>query len=552
MQKNKKNLSVIISKKYNSLKTERDLLINDWKEISEYIIPRKETLSSSSSPIEKESIIYDGTAGEALTIAAAGLMSWTSPKSESWFSFAPSKNVSPENKMEAQKWLSQCTEKALELLAESSYYEKRHENIIDKLAFGTSAMFIGKKDGKVYFENLDIGSYVFSENYLGKVDMVIRELKLKPYQALDFFGEKNIPRSVKEKIMKNSEEEDCYLHYVGSHYYTPNLKKGDKPFLSVYMHSDSKEVLKIGGYDSFPFVVGRYLTNVGVLKKTIWGYGPGFSAIPDVRQANYNRKLLDIASMKTIRPPWIVPDSFEGVLDVSPDAINYSSPATGDFEPHALNAVGDTSSTRESLMNNQNSIRNKFHVDLWLTISNRQYSTPPTAEEIRALQAEKLDAISPAFDRDVNECISPLLTRCFELWSEEGEFPPPPEGLILGTEGNFGVVQTPVIVLTGKLSLAIKRMRNYNTDLQLQRIASISQFNPEVLDRVNFDKLVVGTSFDSGLPAEYMRSDFEMKELQNQRAMAQAEAMKANMLNEQLKAAPDSVKEEVARNSGIM
>lgn len=545
--------SKIVSR-YDTLKAERDLLLTDWQDIADLILPRKsDILAKTTNMSEKESRIYDSTAHDALTVASAGLMSWTSPKSDKWFEYSPSK--ADRDNLEIRKWLRRCSEDALELLSNTNYYSERHENIIDKLAFGTSAMYVGRTDeGKVYFQNLDVGSYVFEEDFTGKADMVIREFDLTPIQAADRFGEKNLPESEKEKIKNNNNSKSKYLHYVGSIRYFKDLVKKDKPFYSCYIHCASKTIVKVGGFNSFPFIVGRYLKNIATLNKSPWGYGPGFAALPDARQANYIQKLLDIYGGKVIRPAWLVPDSFEGALDTSQDSINYYNSAVGEGGQIAPLPItgGDVGILLSRLAEKQNSIRNKYHVDLWLTISNRQYSTPPTAEEIRALQAEKLDAISPAFDRDVDEVLSPLLSRCFEIWSEDGELPLPPEEAIKGTEGNFGVVENPVITLTGKLSLAIKRMRNYNTDLQLQRIASIAQFEPTVLDRVDFDKLVVGTSFDSGLPSEYMRNDFEVADIQKKRAEAQAAAQQQQMMNEQLKAAPDNIKEEVAKNAGLI
>jgi hypothetical protein len=540
--------------KYKSLISEREPLLEEWQKIAEYFVPQKANiLRTSSKPSEINARIFDTTGIDALLVAAGGLMSWTTPKSSPWFSFSPTGNL--RNNTKVQKWLSECTALAQEYLANSNFYTVRHESIIDKLAFGTSCIYSQWDDklDKVFFSNLEVGTYVISENYHGMVDTVMVMYKLNARQSVGKFGFDNLPDAVKEDYNNNVNKTHDYLHIIEPRderdVKVGGLSKGDKkPFASIYIHMGSQTVVKESGYDSMPMHCGRWLEWNGLYHG--WGYGPGFTALPEARQLNYYQKMLDIYMGKATFPPMLVPDSFEGILDTQAKGINYYNAQVDATSFAQLPVLGNLEAAFNRITVRKDAINSKFHTDLWQMIAKRDQQK--TATEVQALLNEKIEALSPAFDRDTDEIVQPMLIRLFNMWASKGKFPIPPEEAIISVEDNMAEIPNPSVEMTSKLALAIKASRNFTADQQMMRIANIASFDPSVFDNVNLDKYVRMTALNSGFPADILNDEEQTENIRNQRAQAAQQQQAAMMMNEQMKAAPDNVKEKLAGELGIV
>lgn len=537
--------AIEIVSEFKKLSDERVSLDAEWQNIAEYIIPHKANITRKSSrPSELESKLYDTTGIDSLLTAAAGLMNWTTPKSMQWFSFEPTRKY--KHNTAIRKWLAECTSLGNEYLANSNFYTQRHESLIDKLAFGTSAMFSQVSDkGETYFENLEVASYVIKENFMGIVDTVLRKIELTAKQAAQQFGEDMLPKCVIEDLQNNHTRKHDYIHICKpreAHNVSTNAIKPttEKPFASIYIHEATKTIVKESGYDTFPFHVGRWLSWNGIYKG--WGYGPGFSVLPEVRQVNYYQKMLDIYAGKVVFPPMLVPDTFEGTLDTSSKAINYYKDNSGGPEAfRQLEVTGNMQIGLERLDTRRKAIHSKFFTDLWQMLATREHQK--TATEVIELVNEKLDALSPAFDKDVSEVIEPMLQRMFNLWGINGMLPPPPEEAIELVQNGYASVPNPVITMSGKLALAIKQLKNTTSDRQLQRLMAMSQANPAILDIWNFDAWAKDSSFNAGVDAAYIRDDEEVKQIRDQRAQAQqAQQQQQMMLAAGKVIGPDNIK----------
>ena len=540
-------------REYNHLDGVRTPLLTEWQYIAEYIIPHKANIvKKTSRPSELEARLYDTTGTDSLLTAAAGLLTWTTPKSAPWFSFEPARQFKTNTNV--RKWLAECTSLANEYLANSNFYTQRHESLIDKLAFGTSCMYSALDDkNQTYFQNLEVGSFVMKENYTGLVDTIMRKMELTAEQARKQFGEDNLPKIIIEDLKSNNyakkhdflhlcrprEERKVSLNTVKA--------KNQKPFESLYIHMSTNTIVKESGYDAFPFHVGRWLSWNGMYKG--WGYGPGFSVLPDVRQVNWYQKMLDVYTGKVVYPPMLIPNDFEGTLDTSMKAINYYNGVEPErFAP--LQVMGDISIAHERLQNRQKSIQAKFFTDLWQMLANR--TQQKTATEVLELVNEKLDALSPAFDKDVSEVIEPMLQRLFSLWGSAGMFPPPPEEAVQIVENGFATVPNPIITMSGKLAIAIKQLKNTASSQTLQGLSQVAQMKPDVLDIWNFDNWSKDFAFNAGVDPNYINSDDDVSQIRQQRQQAQAAQAQQQMLMEGAKTlGPDGV-QKVMQQKGVM
>jgi len=535
-------------REYNRLEGDRASLAIEWQNIAEYCAPHKANITrKTTKPSEYESRLFDTTAIDSLLVAAAGFMSYTTPKNQTWFAYKPTRGL--EKNTRVRKWLGECSQLTYEYLANSNFYTERHESIIDKLAFGTSALYSALDDkDRLYFENVEVGSYVIKENVFGYIDTFIRKIKWTVSKSVNMFGFENLSKEMQDLYTNGQGDKEYeFLHVVeprDDRLISANLIKSakEKPFASYYVCMTSKKILKESGFDSFPFHVGRWLRWGGQYK--YWGYGPGFSVLPEARQLNYYQKMMDIYAGKIVFPPLLVPNTFEGSLDTSMKAVNYYGAEMGPDSIRPLPIQGDLSAGLNRIEFRKKAIESKFFTDLWQMLSSRDRQK--TATEVIELVNEKLDAISPAFDRDSTEVIEPMLQRLFTVLGTAGMLPSPPEEAISSIEGNMAEVPNPAVSFSGKLALAYNQLKNTQADKQLQRLAAIAQLNPSVMDVWNFDAWAKDTSLNANVSPEYIRDDEEVQMMREQRAQQQQMAQQAQMMSEAAKAVgPEATKEFV-------
>lgn len=541
---NQEQLATQKIREFTRLEGDRASLAIEWQNIAEFCAPHKANITrKTNKPSEYEARLFDTTAIDSLQIAAAGFMSYTTPKNQMWFAYEPTRQYASNTRV--RKWLGECTNLANEYLANSNFYTERHESVMDKLAFGTGALYSALDDkGRTYFENLEVGSYVIRENAFGLIDTVMRKMKLSITKAAQMFGFDNLGPEMQEQLKQgHGDKEYDFLHIVEPRddiLISTNVIKAarEKPFASYYICMTSKKILKESGFDSFPFHVGRWLRWGGQYKA--WGYGPGFSVLPEARQLNYYQKMMDIYAGKVVFPPLLVPNTFEGSLDTSMKALNYYSAEMGENAIRPLPIQGDLNAGMSRIEMRKKAVESKFFTDLWQMLANRDRQK--TATEVIELMNEKLDAISPAFDRDSSEVVEPMLQRLFSLWGSAGMLPPPPEETITVVEGQYAEVPNPTISFSGKLALAYKLMKNAQADKQLARLGQVAQMNPGVLDLWNWDEWAKDTTLNANVPPRYILDDEQVAAIRQQRAEQQAQQQQMQMAMEAAKAAgPDNV-----------
>lgn len=525
--------------RYQKLKDQRAVWDTIWQEIAENVFPRKAgIIQKDYTPNnQRDARLYDITALDSLERAVAGYMSWTTPKSTPWFGFSPVRQLAQS---EATKnWLAECSRLGAEYIAGSNYYAQRHEYLFDLWGLGTACMFITVDEkGQTRFEKLKPGNYVFQTDQFGLANGLMREFDLTHEQAEAKFGEENLPRHILE--CEDVTKRFTFVHCVqerdeddrdGVGFTVAQRKK----FGSYYIEKQSKKLVQEGGFDTFPFTVGRFLTWDGIDAQMAgeWGYGPGFSVLPEARQMNFMAKMLDVSIEKTVFPPLMVPDTYEGALKTSARAINPYPSGMGPESIVPLNVTGNLEWGMERMKQRAAVIKSRFHLDMFQMFSmNAANNREMTAFEASQLAGEKLEAISPAFDRDSSEHIQPAITRLFGLWAEMGMLPPPPEEAIV--QVSPGMVQTPdpVVSMKGRLALALDALSLRSADAQVQKVLAVAPAVPDILDNFNFDFYATEGARLMGCDPKLLRTPEERDQLRQARAQAQQQAAMAQMLKD--------------------
>jgi hypothetical protein len=167
----------------------------------------------------------------------------------------------------------------------------------------------------------------------------------------------------------------------------------------------------------------------------------------------------------------------------------------------------------------QQIVGQKTHLDMWQMMANLEGIR--TATEIQQRAAEKIDTITPAYTRLTSEKIGPLMLRIFEQCAENNMLPPVPEEAVISVQGGMAETPNPSIQYTSRLALAIAAVRTVGMDRMMDRVASIAQVRPDVLDSINFDYYVSETARNSGAPPEFILPPEQVEAMRQQRAQQQ-------------------------------
>lgn len=513
-----KKRALDICRRYDQMRADQDPWRTQWQEIADLMMPRKAGITTTeyTPDSSKESNLFDTTAGDAVMTMAGGLMSWTTPANESWFNFDAPFQLREVDRV--KQWFTDCSFRLRELLANSNFYSENHEELLNHCSFGTSAMSVEWHDGEGFvFESLPVGTYCLAENHLGIVDTLYGERVFTANQAKQRFGEESLPKNVLDALKTDQGHKTfTFIHAV---YPRPDSERPrdeisrmadwGKAWASCWVEQASKELVREGGFDSFPFAVGRYLKWTALGTRAPYGYGPGFAALPDTRQLNFLQMMQDCMAEKVVRPAMIVPDEMEGDLILSAGAINYMPTGMDSGRwPRPIEQAGDYRVGIERTQMRKDAINAKFHVELFHMFA--ALDKQMTAREVAERAAEKITLITPAFSRLTSEKNTPLLRRLFALAAENGVFADPPEEAIVAVGQTGAFIPDPDVVYTSRLALAIQQLRNIAFERQFEMDMQLAQVRPEVLDNYDFDRITRDRGRFNGMPPEWFKEADEV------------------------------------------
>ena len=518
-----------ITDRYQTLKSQRISSESRWKSVAKFVMPQRDRPNG-------EPALFDATAIRANQTLANGQLAWMSPMESPWFDFGAESGADDEAKL----WLSRCTATSQHELAVSNFYTAVHEFYLDRSAFGIGCVYVEPaQKGSISVQVWSPGCYVIDENHDGEVDTLFREFTLSARQAAQKFGEELLSKQTREMLKdeKRKHEKVKFIHGIFPRDERDKSKQDDKnkPWASVYIESENNHVVRESGYDEQPFMVSRFLQwgsdeILGETSKSIYGWTPCFSALPDARQLQHIERCMDALAEKKAFPPVLAPDELEGEIDPNPHGVTYFSRdmASGGMMPKEWMTGGDYEIGLQRAEVKREAIRQAFFVDLFQMFA--QIQKQMTAREVAERAQEKLIQFSPTFARLTTEFFNPLLARVFGMLLRAGKFgdiTKIPQSLMRRIDDRSVDIPVPKISYSSRIALALKALPTIGYSRTLERLSAVAQFAPEVLDNYNFDSAERATALADGVSADFMRKDSEVKKIRETRAQAQAQAAQA-------------------------
>ena len=496
-----------------TLKEDRTLWDSFYRDVVDYIRPRKQTAEESRVPGVIRHKHYDSTAPHAANTLALVMADTLTPKAIQWFGFkipeaSPFKQFN--NNQNVMNWFKTVEDGVRFALDQSNFYPVINEIYLDFNSFATICMYVEESEMKqkgfngLTFRALPIASYVFAENDAGIVDTVMREYELTARQFVQRFPGTKVPDAIAKSLKETPDDKFNFLRVVAP---TEDLSSRVKfPFASVDIMVDKHLVVDERGYKEFPYMVGRWDKASGETR----GRGPAAIALDDIKSLNQLRKLELIGLEKAVNPPILAPeDGFIGTVKLGSNSIIYSrNPNDVRTLPTELRL--DLSSLKANDL--KQSIR-----DIYLTDQlNIPRTKQMTASEVSVLRSEMERLLGPTISRFESEVLGPMLNRTVGIMHRTGALPPlPPEIQDLDAID---------IEYVGQLARSQKMVEVESIQNWISLIAQFGQIDPRVMQLP--DLMAAGRIIAPvlGVPKSVVKGDAQIEEEVAAQQQKQAEA----------------------------
>lgn len=515
---------------------ERSSFITHWKELSDYIAPRRgRFLTSDRNKGEKRNQKIINSAGTmALRTLSSGMMAGITSPARPWFRLA-----TPDREMleyaPVKVWLNQVELFMREIFNQSNLYQALPTLYTELGLFGTGALYMDEDFNDVircYPQT--VGSYMIGNSPRLEVDTFYREFDMTVGQLVSKFVFDGKPKgkpdwSKASPAVKNMWDRGALDSWVTVvHAIEPNDDRDlgmkdakNKPIRSVFYEvgSDDDRMLRESGYDEFPVMVPRW----DVTAEDVYGTNcPGMTALGDIKALQVEEKRKAQAIDKLSNPPLKGPGSLKNVpVSSLPGGITIYDGAEGREGLQPIYQVDPkVRELAEDIRQTEQRIERAFYADLFLMLAQSD-RRQITAREIDERHEEKLLMLGPVLERLHGELLNKLIDRTFAIMVRNDLLPPPPQelqGQALKVEYISVLAQAQRAVGTS----GIERVAGF--------VGQLAQFNPEALDKLDMDQSIDDYAEMIGVSPKLIRADDKVADIRKVKAQQAAQMQQAAMV----------------------
>lgn len=493
-------------------------------EVSTYLLPRSGRYfrQDRNKGNRRFNNIYDNTASRALKVMAAGLMSGATSPARPWFRLqTPDKEMNQSQAVRV--WLDDVTQRILDVFAKSNTYRALHQIYLELGAFGTGgSIVLHDFDNVIHHYPVTIGEYAIATDWQGNPCTLFREFEKPVSEIVKEFGINNCSPTIQSLWNNGGAGLDQWIpliHAIEPRADRDSSKRDSKnmPWASYYfeLNGNSDTMLRESGFKRFRALIPRWEVTGG----DIYGNSPGMECLGDIKQLQHEQLRKANAIDYQTNPPLDVPTALKN-QDVNrlPGGVTFRDPSSGN---QGIKSMFEVNLRLDYLLQDIQDVRQRinasFFADLFMMIAQVEVGKM-TATEVAARQEEKMLMLGPVLERLNNELLHPLVEIAFEELLEGGGIPPAPDemqGMALNVD------------FIGILAQAQRAIGVNSIDRFLMTVGQVAQMKPEVLDKVNADKLVDTYSDKIGVPPELILADDQVAAIRDARNKAQAAQQQA-------------------------
>lgn len=519
-----------ICTRVDALHSDRGNWASYWQDIASFCFPRKAYINQTRVSGQRLEFhrIFDTTAVRALRTMSSGFHSNLTNPSSKWFTLeidgdSPEETKALKDDKNVDIWLNQVEEKIFKTLNESNFDEIIQEFYVDAGSFGTGTIFI-EQDNKtiVNFYSIPIKEVLIEEDSRGRVTRVYRLFQYTAQQAYDRWGEA-VSDDIKNAVIKQEiSKKFWFIHatFPRDERVVGKLDNINKPYASMWIEKEKKNLLHEGGFDEMPYMVGRFYKE----NDEPWGYSPAMEGFSEIKLLNTMSKTILRAAQKIVDPPFL----FKSQTVILPFNLNPAKGNTMSGQEDDIRKIFMPIKTEGNLpigleMENQRRdiVKEAFFVPLFQVLSNlhQQMTVPEVQQRIR----EGMTLLGPVVGRFEGEMLSPTITRVFNILGRSGQLPNVPEQL----RGKSFTIK-----YISPLAKAQRGAEAQSIITTLDVVGQMAQAVPSVLDKIDTDKAVDIIADVNGVNPEIIRSAGQVEKIRTARAEAQQAVQEAEQISQ--------------------
>ena len=459
------------------------------------------------------SMLWDSTTLEASDVFASGFMNYLTPPTSKW-SRLRSRDPELQSNEAVSAFLEDVMSEVNYALNRSNFYDQMFPAYKSSGVYGTTCLFEEEDvEDDIRFYNMPLKQCVIVEDARGRVCKFYIEFEYTSEQAAGKWGEDALSSEMKQEIRegKGQSVKHKFLLFIGERY-AREIQKEDKrnlPIEAVWIDIKGRMIVDESGYNEFPAFAHRFDRRPFVP----WGFSPAMKALPFARLLNAIAKTNLRTMMKHTDPPIAVPhNAFLAPFNMNPRAINaYKKEAMDSGKDiFAFGNFGDPGIGLQAVEYYASKVKVLMYHDVFLAFSNitKDMNNPEIMERIN----EKMTMLGPAVGRYLDEVISPIIQRTIGILARRGKLPDPPIEFLMSSGYEIDFV--------GVLAQAQRRAELNTLVTGLTMIGNMAQFSPEVMDKIDPDKVTDEVWSITGAPVKVLRDDDEVRQIREGRAQA--------------------------------
>lgn len=512
------------------IKGNNDNMRSYYQDVADFCLTRKAWITSEKTSGErlKFRYLYNTQANRRIRTAAAGFHSNLTNPSSKWFMLAP-RNQELAGKTHIKKFFHSLSDKVYSILGDTNFDETIHEFYVDELTFGTaSVLSLADKKKFIRFQGIPVQEINLEEDAYGRITAMYRNFKLSAMKAYMLWGN-NAGKTVKDIIdefekngnsSKVFDENIEFLHYVGPRS-RRDFTKNDSlnmPYESVWIAIKDNHKISESGFEEFPYHTARFYKQTG----DTMGSSPSMETLPEIKLLNVAYRTWMRRAQKEADPPLKMPKTgYLMPFNLNPGAANlYDKDKANVDDVQAIAFNSNFSITDKFIQKIEESIDDAYFIRLFRTLS--EITKQMTIPEIQRRIAEGMIELGPVVGRFTTEFFDNLIIRLIMMLYRSKEIGEIPEELY-GEDFD--------VIYLGPLAKAQRQDELYTIDSFLGRVASMAQFKPEVIDKIDEDATVDIISDISGINPNVLRDNTTVEEIRAARAQQAQAAAQMEMLD---------------------
>ena len=502
-------------KRFNRMKTEAELYNSSWKTLSEYLNPTRgqfdESTPERGTMIDHKTIL-DSHATNAIRKTASGLNSGITSKSRPWFRLTLAEEELADNPV-ARLWLDEVQKRMYAVLEGSNIYGTFQNTYEELLTFGTGCFILLEDfDTVIRTRNFTAGEYFLAVDKSGRISSYARSFEMTVAQLIDSFGYDKCPSTIQSAWDNNDVDQTFRVRHLIEQNDNPCIQMeefADFPFRSAYWIEGDQaedEFLDVRGFKRFPVVAPRWSVPTTDI---IYGYGPGWDALGDVKELQKTKYDKLLAQEKLHNPPMQSDGNVEGFVNLLPGGVTKTSanvPNAGLTPAYQINP--NLESFIEIINECKHNIDKHFFTDLFtmLAVLDRGQMT---AREVSAREQERIMLMGPILNQLDEEMLSKVISLTFGIMMDNGLIPPPPPEL----EGRELKVQ--YISILAQMQRAVGTS---SIEKVVGYVGMIAPVNPDAVDVIDWDESIRQYAKMEGVPEKILQDPAFVDEIRQAKA----------------------------------